>query len=183
MKKTKNILRIFAFTGSLVLFLLMYFHFISLYPDKKYIDDFFTLSIFSAILLVGFKFNKKIINIIVSICSFWLTVSSVFHLITKNYLTPLFVIISLINIAAFVIFFIAMSEKVFNETPNISNNKLNAAAAVLLTVSAVILLASGNFYAAAVSFFSLLLLLSCIFESPCNLKQLKLIQIREVIHK
>lgn len=164
MKKPKNLLRIFTFIGSSVLFLLMYFYFIGLHSDEHYIDDFFTLTIFSAVLLVGFKFNKKVLNIIVSICSFWLTVSSVFHLLTKNDLTPLFVIISLINIAAFVIFFIAMSEKVFTETTYICNNKLNTAAAVSLTVSAVALLASGNFYAAAVAFFL------CFFCYPVFLK-------------
>lgn len=108
MKRVKSILNYLlpSMTAVISFFLCMNDHILKYYDFASYEDDFYTLGVFSWIVLLiricNFTFLKS--NLITSLCSYWMFISSIHHWLTEDEWTAEVVLISLVNIIAMLYF-------------------------------------------------------------------------------
>ena len=113
MKRVKSILNYLlpSMTAVISFFLCMNDHILKYYDFASCEDDFYTLGVFSWIVLLiricNFTFLKS--NLITSLCSYWVFISSIYHWLTKHEWTTEFVLISLVNIIAMLYFTITFT--------------------------------------------------------------------------
>lgn len=139
--------------------------------DDRFIDDFFTLLIFSGIIFIGSLFGDEFSNtsrwkykLITALCSFWMFISSIYHWLTKNEWDSIFITLSLINILAFAVFFFTCARE-FYKPLTVFKPTLQIISVLLLLVSAVTMIVFKYYYLAIVCTVCILLEISTVIQN------------------
>ncbi len=139
--------------------------------DDRFIDDFFTLLIFSGVIFIGSLSGNEFSNtskwkykLITALCSFWMFISSIYHWLTKNEWNSIFIILSLINILAFAVFFFIYARE-FYKPLKIFNPTLYIICVLLLLISAVTMLVFKFYFPAIACVVCILLVISTVIQN------------------
>lgn len=146
MKITKMILQISALICSEGMFVYLIFNGKVGSASDYFIDDYLILAVLSLLLLIGFnkdkwRYEHELYNTVVSISSFAVFISSLFHCFvevefTYRIVNNEFIAISVMNILPFAIFALAMIKTIYKKDGKVINNALPI-------ISLVIMLAFG----------------------------------------
>lgn len=171
MKFLKNILPIAAMSISSFMFAFMNTYKNGWEYDDRFIDDFFTLLIFSGIIFIGSVFGNGFSNtfkwkykLITALCSFWMFISSIYHWLTKNEWDSVFIILSLINISAFAAFFFNYARE-FYKPLTVFKPTLQIISVLLLLISGVTMIVFKCYYPAIVCAVCILLMISTVIQN------------------
>lgn len=139
--------------------------------DDRFIDDFFTLLIFSGIIFIGSLFGDEFSNtskwkykLITASCSLWMFISSIYHWLTKNEWDSIFITLSLINVLAFAVFFFTYARG-FYKPLKVFKPTLHIISASLLLISAVTIMIFQYYYPAIVCVVCILLEISTVLQN------------------
>lgn len=147
MKTTKLILQISALTCSAGMFIYLIINGKVGIESDYFVDDYLIFAVLSLLLLMGFnkdkwRYEHELYNTVVSISSFAVFISSLFHCfveveIYNRVIDNEFIAISAMNILPFAIFALAMIKTIYKKDGQVINNALPI-------VSLIIMLAFGT---------------------------------------
>lgn len=139
--------------------------------DDRFIDDFFTLLIFSGIIFIGSLFDDEFSNtskwkykLITASCSLWMFISSIYHWLTKNEYDSVFITLSLINILAFVVFFFTYAREFYKPLATFKPT-LYIISVLLLLISGVTMMVFKYYYPAIVCVVCILIVISTVVQN------------------
>lgn len=171
MKFLKNVLPIVAMSISSFMFFFMNTCKNGWKYNDRFIDDFFTLLIFSGIIFIGSLFGDEFGNsskwkhkLITALCSLWMFISSIYHWLTKNEWNSVFITLSLINILAFAVFFFTYARE-FYKSLTVFKPTLQIISVLLLLISAVSMIVFRYYYPAIVCAVCILLVISTVIQN------------------
>ncbi len=146
--------------------------------DDRFIDDFFTLLIFSGVIFIGSLSGNEFSNtskwkykLITALCSFWMFISSIYHWFTKNEWNSIFIKLSLINILAFAVFFFIYARE-FYRPLKIFKSTLYIVSVITLIINEITMIIFKYYCPAVVCGICILLIISTAIQNQSRKEML-----------